>query len=329
MRARARRAVPVATNRGGAVSTDRYAGRVAIVTGGGGGLGREYALLIASGGGRVVVNDLGGDQHGGREGGAAPAEGVVSEIRAAGGEAVADTSDVAAEPGAVVRTAVGTWGRLDLVVNNAGIAGGGSIDEIAPKDFDRMIDVHYRGTVGVCRAAWPVLREGGYGRIVNTSSGSTMGLPGSSAYISAKAAVMGLTRALAFDGAPYGIKVNAVMPIALTRLTRQIPSARFRDFLDAHFPPSAVAPFVGALLAEGVPCSGETFSVGGGIAARVVLATVPGFVAAEPQVEDYLANFDQVMATEEMWVPAGSMDEVEFRARQLGVELRSPTFDEG
>jgi hypothetical protein len=154
-----------------------------------------------------------------------------------------------------------------------------------------------------------------------------MGLRGSSAYISAKAAVMGLTRALAFDGAPFGIKVNAVMPIALTRLTRQIPSARFRDFLEGHFPPSAVAPFVGALLAEEVPCSGETFSVGGGIAARVALATVPGFVAPKPTVEAYLDNFGRVMG-DELFVPAGSMDEVGFRAHQLGVDLRDPSFED-
>jgi NAD(P)-dependent dehydrogenase (short-subunit alcohol dehydrogenase family) len=311
------------------VAKDRYAGRVAIVTGGGGGLGREYARLIAAGGARVVVNDLGGDHHGGRRGSPGPADRVVAEIRDAGGEAVPDTADVAVDPGAVVRTAVDTWGRLDLLVNNAGIAGGGFIDEVSMEDFDRMVDVHYRATVAVCRAAWPVLREGAYGRIVNTSSGSTMGLAGSSAYISAKAGVMGLTRALAFDGAAHGIKVNAVMPIALTRLTRQIPSPRFRDFLESHFPPSAVAPFVGALLAEEVPCSGETFSVGAGIAARVALATVPGYVAHEPRVEDYLVNFDQVMATEGMWVPSGSMDEVEFRARQLGVELRRPRLEEG
>jgi NAD(P)-dependent dehydrogenase (short-subunit alcohol dehydrogenase family) len=308
--------------------TDRYAGRVAIVTGAGGGLGREYALLIAAGGGRVVVNDLGGDHHGGRDGSAAASEAVAAEIRGAGGEAVSDASDVVARPGAVVHTAVATWGRLDLVVNNAGIAMGGAIDEVPAEDFDRMIDVHYRGTVAVCRAAWPVLRERGYGRIVNTSSGSVMGLPGSSAYISAKAAVMGLTRALAFDGAPHGITVNAVMPIALTRLTQQIPSATFRGFLEHHFPPSAVAPFVGALLADEVPCSGETFSVGAGIAARVAVATVPGYVAAEPSVDDYLTHFDRVMATDGMWVPAGSMDEVEARAGQLGVALRNPTFQE-
>jgi NAD(P)-dependent dehydrogenase (short-subunit alcohol dehydrogenase family) len=311
------------------MANDRYGGRVAIVTGGGGGLGREYALLIAAGGGRVVVNDLGGDHHGGRRGSSGPAASVVAEIRDAGGDAVPDTEDVTVDPGAVVRTAVDTWGRLDLVVNNAGISGGGFIDEISVGDFDRMVDVHYRATVAVCRAAWPVLRGAGYGRIVNTSSGSTMGLPGSSAYISAKAAVMGLTRALAFDGAPHGIKVNAVMPIALTRLTRQIPSARFREFLEDHFPPSAVAPFVGALLTEEVPCSGETFSVGAGIAARVGLATVPGYAAREPRVEDYLANFDRVMATEGMWVPGSSMDEVEFRAHQIGVDLRRPSFEEG
>jgi len=310
------------------MADERYAGRVAIVTGAGRGLGREYARLLAAGGAKVVVNDLGGDQRGGRQGDASPAETVADEIRAAGGEAVADGSDVVAEPGAVVRAALDAWGRLDLVVNNAGIAGGGAIDAISAEDFDRMIDVHYRGTVAVCRAAWPVLAERRYGRIVNTSSGSTMGLPGSSAYISAKAAVMGLTRALAFDGAPFGIKVNAIMPIALTRLTEQIPSPKFRAFLEGHFPPAAVAPFVGALLADEVPCTGETFSVGGGIAARVALATVPGYVAAQPSVADYLAHFDQVLASDALFVPGGSMDEVEHRAGQLGLELRRPSFED-
>jgi NAD(P)-dependent dehydrogenase (short-subunit alcohol dehydrogenase family) len=304
---------------------ERFAGRVALITGGGRGLGREYALLLVSEGARVVVNDLGGDRHGSRTGSDVASE-VVEEIRAAGGEAVADGHDVVDDARDVVGAAVDAWGRVDLVVNNAGISGGGEIDQIPVADYDRMIDVHYRGTVAVCRAAWPLLREQRYGRIVNTSSGSFMGLPSTSAYISAKAAVMGLTRALAHDGARHDVKVNAVMPIAYTRLTREIPSETFRSFLETRFAPATVAPFVAALLTTEVPCTGETFSVGGGIAARVVLATVPGHVSTAHSVDDYLAHFDEILSTDGLFVPAGSMDEIAFRSGQVGANLDNPTF---
>jgi NAD(P)-dependent dehydrogenase (short-subunit alcohol dehydrogenase family) len=299
---------------------------VALVTGAGRGLGREYALLLASEGARVVVNDLGGDTRGGRAGSPAPVDEVVAAIAAAGGEAIADAHDVVEGAGAIVARALDRWGRLDLVVNNAGIAGGGEIDQIPVELYDRMIDVHYRGSVAVLRAAWPVMRAQGYGRVVNTSSGSVMGVPFSSAYVSAKSAIIGLTRALALDGRKHDIKVNAIMPIAFTRLTEQIPDDDFRAFLAARFEPAKVAPFVAALLSDDVPCSGEVFSVGAGIAARVVLGTVPGYVSAEPSIEEYLAHFDEVCDIGGLFVPGNSMEEVAHRAAQLGIDLANPTL---
>ncbi|HEV8297604.1 MAG TPA: SDR family NAD(P)-dependent oxidoreductase [Acidimicrobiales bacterium] len=308
------------------MATPRFEGQVALVTGAGRGLGREYARLLAAEGARVVVNDLGGDTRGGREPTSDPVDEVVAAIRDAGGEAVADVHDVVDDAGVIVQRALDTWGRLDLVVNNAGIAGGGPIDQIPAATFDRMIDVHYRGSVAVLRAAWPAMRAQGYGRVVNTSSGSVMGVPFSSAYISAKAAIIGLTRALALDGRKNDIRVNAVMPIAYTRLTAQIPDDDFREFLAARFDPASIAPFVASLLTAEVPCSGEVFSVGGGIAARVLLATVEGYRSTKPTIEDYLAHFDEVCDTASLFVPTDSMAEIAVRARSLGVDLANPTL---
>jgi hypothetical protein len=140
--------------------------------------------------------------------------------------------------------------------------------------------------VAVLRAAWPVMRKAGYGRIVNTSSGSVLGLPWSFGYQATKAAIIGLTRALALDGAAHNIKVNAVSPIAWTQMTSDIPDQRFRDFLAERFPPECCAPFVAALVSESVPCSGELFSVGGGVAARVFLAVIQAQAGSESLTED-------------------------------------------
>ena len=181
----------------------RFDGQVAIVTGAGGGLGREYALLLAAEGAQVVVNDYGGDTRGHR-GSSAMADAVVEEILAAGGQAVADSSDVANEGADIVGRAISAFEGLHIVVNNAGIAGGGTLDTIPMDEWHRMLAIHLGGTLSVARAAWPILRNQGYGRIVNTSSASVFGLPGSSVYITAKAAIFGLTRALALDAAPIG-----------------------------------------------------------------------------------------------------------------------------
>jgi NAD(P)-dependent dehydrogenase (short-subunit alcohol dehydrogenase family) len=303
----------------------RFEGRVAIVTGAARGLGRSHARLLADGGAKVVLNDLGGDAHGG---GASPepVAAAVEEIVSAGGEAIADGHDVVTDGRAIVDAALARWGRVDIVINNAGISGGGPIDQITPADYDRMIDVHYRGAVAVLRAAWPVFRDNGYGRVVNTSSGSVIGLPWTSAYISAKSALVGLTRALALDGKSHGIIVNGVMPIAWTRLTQQVPDGSFRSFLASGFDPDLVAPFVGSLVCDDVPCTGEMFSVGGGVAARMFLGMARGYRSDQPSVEDYLAHFDQVCDIKDFFIPADSMAEVAYRAEQLGIDFDNPTL---
>jgi NAD(P)-dependent dehydrogenase (short-subunit alcohol dehydrogenase family) len=292
--------------------------KVVIVTGAGGGIGREHALLFAREGAQVVVNDYGGDSHG-TAGTSAMADAVVTQIRSAGGEAVADAHDVATDGAAVIATALEAFGRVDAVVNNAGIAGGGMFDTIEPAAYDRMLAIHLGGTLAVTRAAWPIMTEQGYGRIVNTSSASVFGLPGSSHYITAKSALFGLTRALAHDGRKVNIKVNGIMPSAYSRLTAQ--SAEFAGLMEAGFPPDAVSPFVGALASRDVPVSGETFVVGGGHAARVILGTVPGMVGIT-SVDDVLARFDEAMNSDEIVVPSNAMTLVIEECTRIGIDPR-------
>ena len=298
--------------------TARFDDQVVVVTGAGGGLGRAYALLLAAEGARVVVNDYGGDSKGNR-GGTELAEAVVAQIRAAGGEAVAHGGDVATEAADIVAATMDAFGRVDALVNNAGIANGGSIATMPADDFQRMIDIHLGGTVAMCRAAWGPMSERGYGRIVNTSSASVFGMPGTYAYITAKAAIFGLSRALAGDGAAVGIKVNAVMPAAYSRLTAA--SAELAPLMEAHFPAEAVAPMVGLLASADAPCTGETFVVGGGRAARVVLGTVPGAVGLH-SIDDCLARFAEIIASDEIEVPANAFREVGYECRQLGIDPR-------
>jgi len=292
-------------------------GNVVIVTGAGGGIGRAHALLFAKEGARVVVNDYGGDSKGNR-GTSEMADKVVAEITAAGGVAVADAHDVSTEGEAVVQTALDAFGALHCLVSNAGIAHGAELDQIPQEMWDRMLGIHLGGTIAVSRAAWPIFREQGYGRIVNTSSASVFGLPGTASYITAKAAVFGLTRALAREGRKHDIKVNAIMPSAYSRLTAQSPE--FAALMESAFPPEHIAPFVGALLARDVPVTGETFVVGGGRAARVVLATVPGH-SGPSTIQGWLADFDRVMASDELTVPADANEEVVYECKQLGIDL--------
>lgn len=303
--------------------TSRFDGEVAVVTGAGRGIGRAHALLLASEGARVVVNDYGGDTKG-HGGSAGPAEEVVAEIRAAGGTAVADSHDVAVDGAEVVATAIAAFGTVHAVVNNAGVANGGPIDELPAEDFDRLVDIHLGGAVAVCRAAWPVFRAQGYGRIVNTSSASVFGMPQTPAYVTAKAGLFGLTRALAHDGRKCGVMVNAIMPVAYSRLTAQSP--QLAAMLSGTFPPEDIAPFTVALLTRDVPCTGETFVVGGGRAARVVLGTVPGATGIT-SVGEALARFDEVLGAEDIVVPQDAMHELRYECDQLGIDLASAGGD--
>ena len=297
----------------------RFDGQVVVVTGAGGGIGRAHALLFASEGAQVVVNDYGGDSHG-HAGTSEMAEEVVAEITKAGGTAVADGHDVATNGAQVIATAVEAFGGVHVVVNNAGIAGGGTFDEIPIEDYERMVAIHLGGTVKVTRAAWPIMKAQGYGRVVNTSSASVFGLPGTYPYITAKAALFGLTRAQSHDGKPNDIKVNAIMPSAYSRLTAQ--SEDFAKVMLAGFPAERVSPFVAALCSREVPVTGETFVVGGGRAARVVLATVPGMTDIT-DIDDVLARFDEAMDSEHLEVPPNAFVQVLYECAQIGLDLTS------
>ena len=195
-----------------------FDGKVAIITGAGGGLGRQHALLMASRGALIVVNDLGGSVDGtGSNKGAADL--IVDEIRAAGGEAVADTNSVATTEGgaAIVKTAIDAFGKIDIVINNAGILRDKAFHNMGPDLIDPVLDVHLRGAFNVTQPAWIHMREQGYGRIISTSSAAGIfGNFGQANYGAAKMGLVGFTRVLAVEGAKYNIKANAIAPLALT-----------------------------------------------------------------------------------------------------------------
>jgi NAD(P)-dependent dehydrogenase (short-subunit alcohol dehydrogenase family) len=290
----------------------RFDGRVAIVTGAGGGLGREHALLLAARGARVLVNDLGGTPLGAKPS-REPAEAVAEEIRKAGGEALADASDVASAEGgrALVERAVARWGRIDALINNAGVVGGApSFDELGDDELDRVLKVHVYGAFHTSRPAWRAMRAQGYGRILFTSSGSVFGTAGSVTYPTAKAALIGLTRNLALQGRALGIKVNAIMPVAHTRLTAMLPNRELVDWLERNFPPARVAPLATWLVHEDAPCSGEVFSVGGTRFARVFLGVTRGAVLGEPTLESVRDGFARALDGAGAIVPATSVEEL-------------------
>jgi len=201
-----------------------YDGKVAIITGGGGGLGRSHALELARRGARIVVNDLGGSVSG--EGGdKGPAQKVVDEIEALGGEAVADGNSVATPEGgkALVQATVDAFGTVDIVINNAGILRDKTFHNMTPELLEPVIQVHLLGAFYVTQPAWVIMREKGYGRVVNTSSNSgILGNFGQSNYGAAKMGLVGFTRVLANEGRKYNIKANAIAPVAKTRMTEEL-----------------------------------------------------------------------------------------------------------
>ncbi|MBI4932709.1 MAG: SDR family oxidoreductase [Actinobacteria bacterium] len=268
-----------------------YDGKVVIITGAGGGLGRQHALLMASRGALLVINDLGGAVDGsGSDKGAA--ERVVDEIKALGGEAVADTNSVATPEGgkAIVQTAVDAFGKVDVVVNNAGILRDKAFGNMEPELLDPVIDVHLKGAFNVTRPAWAIMKEQGYGRIVSTSSAAGIfGNFGQTNYGAAKMGLVGFTRVLAVEGAKYNIKANAIAPLALTRMTENLMGG-----LGEKLDPGLVSPLVAFLAHDECPVSGQTFSVGGGRIAHVFIAETQGYHNAALQLEDVRDNWDTI-----------------------------------
>lgn len=243
----------------------RYDGKVAIVTGAGNGLGRQYALLLASRGAKVVVNDLGGSVKGENQAAAKhAADIVVDEIRAAGGTAVANKDSV--EFGdKIVKTAVDNFGTVDIVINNAGILRDVSFQKMKELDWDLIMLVHLKGAFSVTRAAWNIMREKKYGRIVNTgSSAGIFGAFGQVNYSTAKLGLWGFTQSLAKEGANKNIRVNCIAPLAGTRMTATVLPPEAVEALK----PDYVAPFVAYLTSDQCDENGSLYEVGAGFIAR-------------------------------------------------------------
>ncbi len=249
----------------------RFDGRVAIVTGAGGGLGRQHALALAARGAAVVVNDLGGTLEG-NGGTPTAANAVVEEIRAAGGKAIASAASVTdfAAVQAMVQAAVGEWGRVDILVNNAGILRDKSFAKMDLDDFRLVLDVHLMGAVHCAKAVWEVMREQKYGRIVMTTSSSGLyGNFGQSNYGAAKMALVGLMQTLSLEGAKYDIRVNCLAPTAATRMTAGLMPEAVLKLLE----PGSVTPGLLALVAEDAPTRAILCAGAGGFERAYVTMT--------------------------------------------------------
>jgi NAD(P)-dependent dehydrogenase (short-subunit alcohol dehydrogenase family) len=301
-----------------------FEGRVAVVTGAGGGLGKSHALLLASRGAKVVVNDLGGSRDG-SGGGSEMADATVQEIVDAGGEAVANYDSVASWDGgeAVVRSALDAWGRVDVVVNNAGILRDTSFAKLEEDELDLVLRVHLYGGFHVTKAAWQHMRDNNYGRVINTTSGSGLyGNFGQTNYSAAKLGLVGLTRSLAIEGRKYGITANVIAPIAASRMTEDIMPPQLLEVLEPH----NVSPLVAYLASESCTDTGRIFSVGGGYVARVAIVEGPGATFDEGFTpEDVADRWDRItdvpLGEGDAEFTGGVMEQTGKIVSALGIEV--------
>lgn len=280
----------------------RFEGRVVAITGAAQAMGREYALLLAERGARVLVNDIKG------------AEETVALIKSRGGEAIEDRSDVSdpSQTDAMVKHALDAWGRLDALISNAAIYGGALPD---PETTGRILGVHLLATINGVRSALPVFKRQGYGRILNVGSGSMFGLPNVGIYAAGKGGVYGFTRSLATDLAAdkdNDIKANLILPVAFQPGVMRVPDPALQAFIDNALTPASISPLVALLVHEQCPAQGEAIQVGGGRHARIVLSTTEGWQAPDDAVtpEGILSHWDEVVANRDPREPLGSMSDV-------------------
>jgi NAD(P)-dependent dehydrogenase (short-subunit alcohol dehydrogenase family) len=291
-----------------------FEGRVAAISGAGRGIGRAHALLLAERGASVVVNDLGGTKEGtGAD--PEPAGAVAAEIGKAGGTAIGDTNDVSTAAGgqALIDAAVDTFGRIDIVINNAGVIRWAGLPEADADNLQRHLAVHVGGSFNTTRAAWPHMLRQGYGRVVMTGSAGMFGLPDNLSYATAKAAVIGMTRSLAVEGAAQGIKVNLIAPAAWTRMGGHPSDGRgpARQPAPKQMDPELVAPIVAFLAHEECNVSGEIYAAGAGRFGRIFVASNEGYVHPDPEqvsIEDVAANWATINDERAYYIPANLMD---------------------
>jgi NAD(P)-dependent dehydrogenase (short-subunit alcohol dehydrogenase family) len=275
----------------------RFDGRVAVVTGAGGGLGRVYALELAKRGAKVVVNDLGSAKDGAGEGSATPAQQVVEEIISQGGVAIANYDNVATPEGGenIIRAAVQAFGTVDVLINNAGILRDRTLVKMEPETWQAVLNVHLHGAYHVTKPAFLIMKEKGYGRIIMTTSAAGLyGNFGQANYSSAKLALVGFMNTLKLEGGRYNIKVNTVAPIAASRLMADVIPPEMLEKMKPEF----VAPLVLLLASEKCPVSGRIYNAGVGVYNRAAVVTGPGtVVGAEgriPAPEEIAASLAEI-----------------------------------
>jgi NAD(P)-dependent dehydrogenase (short-subunit alcohol dehydrogenase family) len=308
----------------------RFDDQVAVITGAGGGLGKQYALLLAARGARIVVNDIGGSVTG-HGANSQAADATAAEIRERGGEAVSDSHSVTSPEGgkAIIDAALGAWGRVDIVINNAGIVGDAPFADMTPDRIEPLLDVHLKGAFYVTRPAWQVMREQRYGRVLNTcSAAGILGAERMSNYGAAKTGLIGFTRVLAAEGAQHNIKVNAIAPIAYTRmLAHSVEDATGQQAVENNasaqavlddlvgqylqkLDPALVAPVVAFLTHQDCPVSGEIYTVGAGHVARFFIGRTKGFYSSALSIEDVRDHLEEIRDETGYTVPGGPADEM-------------------
>jgi NAD(P)-dependent dehydrogenase (short-subunit alcohol dehydrogenase family) len=297
----------------------RFDGKVAIVTGAGGGLGRQHALELGRRGAKVVVNDLGGSMDG-SGGSSAAAEAVVAEIKAAGGEAIANGSSVTDDAGValMVKHAMDAWGRIDILIANAGILRDKSFSKMEIADFELVLNVHLMGTVKPAKAVWEIMREQNYGRIVVTTSSSGMyGNFGQSNYGAAKLGIIGFMNTIKLEGQKNNIHINAISPVAATRMTENLMPPAILEKLKPEF----VTPGVVYLASEDAP-TGVILTAGAGVFAVARLYETEGVYLGEGglSVEEVRDNWARISdpTGQQAYVNGGEQSGKFFRKMQGG-----------